>query len=78
MSAPEDGGPMFPQFERVGDVAFTKGGMTLRDWFAGQALVGYLAAFANPSALSVESPGSAASAAYKYADAMLHARDGAA
>ena len=41
-----DGGPAFPQQlsvgqrERGGNEAFGNGGMTLRDWFAGQALAG--------------------------------------
>ena len=50
----KDGGPAFPQLDVVigdrdghGDVldAYTQatGGMTLRDWFAGQALAGMLA-----------------------------------
>ena len=30
-----DGGPAFPEHDAVG---FTRPGMTLRDWFAGQAL----------------------------------------
>ncbi len=34
----DDGGPAFPQGEQVGMVSQVKGGMTLRDWFAGQAL----------------------------------------
>lgn len=74
-----DGGPAFPQFEVVagerdghGDVidAYTtaQGGMSLRDWFAGQALIGLL------------HPGYAADTmrapehAYRLADAMIEAR----
>lgn len=44
-------------------------GMSLRDWFAGQALVGLLASntdYAGPDAPAVE--------AYQVADAMLEAR----
>jgi hypothetical protein len=54
MVAKNDGGPAFPQLaveacERDGHgdpvEPFTsaRGGMTLRDWFAGQALAGFLA-----------------------------------
>lgn len=43
-----DGGPAFPGGYTVdvkdrGPVAIFSGGMTLRDWFAGQALAGMLA-----------------------------------
>jgi hypothetical protein len=46
--------------------------MSLRDYFAGQAITGHLAAYndtADPS------PEIAARTAYKYADAMLKARE---
>lgn len=64
--------PAFPQnFDSNNDphAAFAddRGGMTLRDYFAGQALVG----------LSVDehtSVSKAAHLAYEYADAMLEAR----
>ena len=45
MSATNDGGPAFPSAEngdRLGQV-FYRQGMTLRDYFAGQALAGYRA-----------------------------------
>ena len=38
--APKDGGPAFPM---ASDVSGHQPGMTLRDWFAGQALAGLLA-----------------------------------
>ena len=76
MSA-NDGGPAFPQalatshdgtiyasYERAQDT----GGMTLRDWFAGQAL-GRLAEYANGNRDKV------AKVAYEWADAMLTARE---
>jgi hypothetical protein len=67
MSTINDGGPAFP----VGSPTH-RGyeGMTLRDWFAGQALAGLIA---DPSR-----DGSAddrARYAYAYADAMLRARE---
>jgi len=37
------GGPAFPQSERIGDVAMSFGGMSLRDYFAGEALNSILA-----------------------------------
>lgn len=42
--AAKDGGAAFPQFGRdPWDKLTVRGGMSLRDWFAGQALVGTLA-----------------------------------
>lgn len=67
-----DGGQAFP--ERANDgygCPVTVGGMTLRDWFAGQALVGLLAG--DPGYES-EDADSAAEDAFMYADAMLAAR----
>lgn len=71
-----DGGPAFPR-NRSGGYPPHKG-MSLRDWFAGQALAGMLAypgderhgSFHNNC--SVEG---CASEAYMYADAMLKQRD---
>ena len=38
----DTGGAAFPQIAELGDIGYrTSGGMTLRDWFAGQALAGY-------------------------------------
>lgn len=71
MSGIKDGGPAFPS----GDGEFGGGpnhayGMTLHDWFAGQALSGGMAGaksgFSNPK--------DAARNAYAVADAMLAAR----
>lgn len=46
------------------------GGMSLRDWFAGQALAGFCAAsdFVDPS------PGTMARETYRYADALIAER----
>ena len=35
-----DGGYIFPQSKAAGGVSVTEGGMTLRDYFVGQALAG--------------------------------------
>ena len=82
MSAPiNDGGPAFPapMFTRQADgqpmcpQEFGLGGMTLRDWFAGQALQSYLAG-RNSDARDSNAV-AVAVACYKYADAMLAARE---
>lgn len=41
MSNKDDGGPAFP-IENTNDIPDDWKGMTLRDWFAGQALTGLL------------------------------------
>jgi hypothetical protein len=61
-----EGGPAFPA--KTSDVNFK--GMSLRDWFAGQALVGFLSTEANEAT----EPESIAKWAYENADAMLAAR----
>jgi len=77
MNAPiNDGGPAFPcqPLDAQGNPCnAAQDGMSLRDWFAGQALQGYLAAFADAS-ISFPKETKAASMAYAYADAMLAAR----
>lgn len=61
----KDGGPAFPiSLPGWGDNG--AGGMTLRDWFAGQAL---------SSAMGQYGPVKAAEMAFAYADAMLAARE---
>ena len=62
MSAPKDGGPAFPVTAYYGG----KEGMTLRDWFAGQALIGERNK-GWPKTITAEE-------CYEYADAMLAAR----
>ncbi|MBX5063283.1 hypothetical protein [Rhizobium lentis] len=63
----EDGGAAFPLLE---DGPHSSGGMSLRDWFAGNALVGII------SAEGEERTGSplAALRAFELADAMIAAR----
>ena len=75
MSA-DSGGFVFPANFTVGNVSRTEGGMTLRDWFAGQALNGILPA-RDPqgrNAFNECDPGQIAEWAYRQADAMLAAR----
>lgn len=73
MSTPDDGGPAFPVLGKMsdGEPYAQHEGMTLRDWFAGQALAGMLA---HPTT----NPGMTwdvyAEEAYYMADAMLKAR----
>ena len=73
MSGVKDGGPAFPMqgtniidHPNYGMIATdAQSGMSLRDWFAGQALAGYVAH--NPESLDVD----LARVAYNTADAML-------
>ena len=87
MSKQQDGGPAFPvSYESIkeaivgsgGELQFGQGGgllgMTLRDWFAGQALS--LFYWARPEPKTGESGQDAiARMAYSVADAMLKARE---
>ena len=65
MSAPDDGGPAFPSQNGH----YFEPGMTLRDWFAGQALAGML-----DRAYGIKCEIIAARS-YEMADAMLAARN---
>ena len=69
MSTYNDGGPAFPNI--AGPKSFHHDGMTLRDWFAGQALQGQCAC-----PVTAESWGHKVMAkqAYEQADAMIAAR----
>lgn len=72
----KDGGAAFPQISELGDIAVTSPGMTLRDWFAGQALVGII----NACALDTRRDGERtenmfARKAFSIADAMIAARE---
>ena len=64
MSKPDDGGPAYPSQNGH----YFEPGMTLRDWFAGQAL----STMREPEYTSFEKM---AGIAYKTADAMLVARN---
>jgi len=74
----KDGGPAFPMIESDfhGDgrvFHYSTGGMSLRDYFAGQALEGMAYMFVmNPEYVDCEN---AAKQAYKVADAMIAERE---
>jgi hypothetical protein len=68
VSKPYDGGPAFGTTDRT-----MHGGMTLRDWFAGQALAGYLAMHSDPECGTPERERTAV-VCYQFADAMLAER----
>ena len=72
MTQPNDGEPAFPvPMVRYEDNFFnvTDAGMSLRDWFAGQALSG-LCSGSFPFC-----PDQVSATAYAYADAMIRARE---
>lgn len=67
MSAHDNGGPAFPRDDWNNGYE----GMHLRDWFAGQALAGWLASFPSDTAVKAEG---VARFSYQIADAMLAER----
>ncbi|MEY9098853.1 hypothetical protein ABIA24_001762 [Sinorhizobium fredii] len=79
MASMNTGGPAFPRPAGTNGAPHpsdrwennAQGGMSLRDWFAGQALAGYLAA----DQLNHVGADLAAECAYRYADAMLAERE---
>lgn len=72
MADRKDGGQAFPRagFSGVGGFGRPVEGMSLRDYFAGQALAGHIASEGEGADFILY-----ASAAYKWADAMIAARD---
>lgn len=76
MSARNDGGPAAPApvFDKDGYVVGGHPGMTLRDWFAGQALAG-MATGRDWSTRGDADMSMLAEQAYIIADAMLAARE---
>jgi hypothetical protein len=72
----EDGGPAFPFIawqSPSGMVGMERtNGMTMRDYFAGQAIMGFMASTSRPTTFS----GDDAKWAYTIADAMIAARKG--
>ena len=63
-----DGGPAFPTDSSISPFIKSAPGMSLRDWFAGQALTKLACDFSHFT------PEHAAKWAYRVADAMLEAR----
>ena len=74
MSSKNDGGPAFPLQSLAAHDSEIAWGMSLRDWFAGQALMGWAAGRQGPM-MDDTNRESAVVEAYKYADAMLRARE---
>ena len=78
-----DGGSALPtadSYHPSGQIAYGRKGMTLRDWFAGQALAGMAASSywaENVQANRQDYMKPVAESAYAIADAMLKARGGA-
>ena len=70
----EDGEPAFPvpDGEAANHGCY---GLSIRDWFAGQALAGWMASFGDTTAVKASA---CAELAYELADAMLAARKGGA
>ena len=72
MTAKNDGGPAYPvNSDNHAPIAST--GMTLRDYFAAKAMNGMLSAV--PLSDNWPEPDDLSVRAYKYADAMLKARE---
>jgi len=67
----EAGGPAFPSKNSMNEKTVYWSGMTLREWFAGQALAGHMAV--NPMGFRDEEL--VAKHCYLMADAMLEARE---
>ena len=76
MSQIDDGGSAFPR--PASDSNYSQQDIPLRDWFAGQALTGYLAGRHNSphDILTNYEARRVACDCYTYADAMLAARKG--
>lgn len=72
MSTINDGGPAFPHqdWDPAIHAQRREHGMSLRDWFAGQALAGMCADPSRDGTVAVYAAG-----AYEHADAMLAARE---
>jgi hypothetical protein len=74
MKTINDGGPAFPTVARDGNWQPHHDGLSLRDYFAGQALAGILL---NYTTQKFGASGfTVGTAAYQYADAILAAREG--
>ena len=78
MTTINDGGPAFPstiQYFPDDKNANEEQGMTLRDWFAGQAMQGLIASPRGPANGGTVTDSWVAENAYIVADAMLKARE---
>lgn len=77
MDPKHNGGPAFPldnpRMLEDGDLFKQFPGMSLRDWFAGQALAGWLASYAGADPDMTPDPTSTAALCYRIADAMIKA-----
>ena len=74
MTQKHDGGPAYPTV--AGHTVYSNG-MSLRDYFAGQALEGFLASWpVNGRPAQAETWAAVAAKAYEVSDAMLAARSG--
>ncbi len=69
-----DGGPAFPVVAENG-MGHIAAGMTMRDWFAGQALVGIADHFSAKEDTRIATMKVISSFCYEYADAMLAQRE---
>lgn len=75
---PKDGGPAYPQRVHSGMTYTDHPGMTLRDWFAGQAMASLILVPATAAIARQDGnlpSKTLALAAYEAADAMLAARE---
>ena len=70
MNGEETGGQAFPTMSNTEYIP----GMTLRDWFAGQALAGMAALYTQAGGTSEEIADANAAVAYLMADAMIAER----
>lgn len=76
----DDGGPAYPSvlYKQEPTENSASDGMSLRDYFAGQALAGLVGGYTGNAEMGGVSPRMWADEAYQYADAMLLARKGGA
>lgn len=73
-----DGGPAFPREDYQGGNAPGQSGMSLRDYFAGEALSAVIAAYVEANGACIGSDHiirNAPAIAFKFADAMLKERN---
>ncbi len=75
MKTTNDGGPAFPTVARDGNWQPHHDGLSLRDYFAGQALAGAVGFSPSDPFRRYHQPEDVAAACYRFADAMLAARE---